>query len=172
MIKNTMQDIQETAFYQVAGAQPTPDGDPDFSGAGDGLLDGTAGHLNKFLQELVSMVEPDADHDSGQALELRFGDVVTRSAVVTIAEASCLSIVAVLARTAADSSGVSCDIGYFADAKSAIAHRPVWSIDSRRQVLRCAIPVDRFSTETDVFNAIISVAEQAERRLSFNGENR
>jgi len=172
MIKNTMQDVQETAFCQLAGAQPTPDGDPDFLDAGDGLLDGTADDLNRFLQELVSMVEPDADRDSRHALELRFGDVVTHSTVVTIADAPCLSIVAVLARTAADASGVPCDIGFLADGKSAIAGRPVWHIDSRRQVLRCAIPIDRFSTETDVFNAIISVAEQAEQRLSLNEASR
>ncbi|MFC7516077.1 hypothetical protein ACFQUU_13765 [Herbaspirillum sp. GCM10030257] len=133
---------------------------PEISDAAD-ALDGSAGGMNRLLQDLVELAGQADQTHFAPVLELRFGDVNTRTTVVINGEVQCLSITVLLPRSEQPEYGVRLPGQFAASQSRAGEYEFLWHADEGCYVVVRNIPVNTLADEAGVLDAILDTSEFA-----------
>ncbi|WP_147375917.1 hypothetical protein [Noviherbaspirillum cavernae] len=126
-----------------------------------GVLDGSAGSMNSFLRDLVELAGQVDQTHVAPVLELQFGEVITRTAVVLGGEAQYLSITALLPRGEQPESSVRLPRHFAASRPRAGEYEFLWHADEGCHVVVRNIPVKDLADEAGVLDAILDTSEFA-----------
>jgi len=166
MVKDTIHKVQTDMYCDIATILPLCDADEgnyseDMANP-KGILDGSVSALKSLLRDLLVMVEPDTDPSLEPVLELRFGDVVTRTSLLSDAHAPYLSIIALKSNVDDGLSFQSMAKDLLSPPTSVEEDNILWHAEHGQYVTHRKITIFYLKTESDVMDAIADTAKEAE----------